>query len=36
MDFLDGQKYKILKQKHGFKYNPYRDLQNMQNVMTGY
>jgi len=35
IDFLQGQKYKILKEKHEFKYCPYRNLQNMQNVIPG-
>jgi len=35
IDFLQGQKYKILKEKHEFKYCWYCNLQNMHNVIPG-
>jgi len=35
IDLLPGQKYKILEEKHEFKYCRYRNLQNMQNVICG-
>ena len=35
IDLLPGQKYKSLKEKHELKYCRSRNMQNMQNVITG-